>query len=89
MNRRVAKVPVGSKWTHLQPTDREKHFTCVGIERRDTPLGEETLFLMQAVTTKRKRQIPAVDLEDREHWAAGWKTTGAAAPLVAPTAKKK
>ncbi len=61
-----------SKWTAIAPVDREKHFLVVDWVRADD--GEPTdRLVIEAVLTRRVREIPWRDLEDPGRWRVGWR----------------
>jgi tryptophan-rich hypothetical protein len=65
------KLP-GSKWTAVQPVDREKHF-LVHDWVRDAD-GEPTdRVVIEAVLTRRIREIGWRELADRHRWRVGWR----------------
>ncbi|MEH6493754.1 TIGR02450 family Trp-rich protein [Halopseudomonas sp.] len=61
-----------SKWTAVQPQQREKHFmvtACHWSEDQSTLLGIE----LQAVLTGTCRQLDWQALRDSSQWKQGWK----------------
>ncbi len=64
------KLP-GSKWTAVRPVDREKHFLVHDWIRDDD--GEATdRVVIEAVLTRRVREIEWRELEDAGRWRVGW-----------------
>lgn len=61
-----------SKWTALQPQDKEKHFLVVRVLRPDDPLAPVTEVELEAVHSRRSRIIPWITLTDTERWRQGW-----------------
>lgn len=65
------KLP-GSKWTAVEPVDREKHFLVLDWVRDEE--GEPTDQIeLEAVLTNRLREIHWRDLEDFRSWRVGWR----------------
>lgn len=65
------KLP-GSKWTAVEPVDREKHFLVLDWVRDEE--GEPTdQIALEAVLTNRLREIHWRDLEDSRSWRVGWR----------------
>lgn len=59
-----------SKWTALQPVNREKHFLVTELYR-----DEEGIVLaieLQAVLTGRSQRCDWHALKDAGHWRMGW-----------------
>ena len=65
------KLP-GSKWTAVEPVNREKHFLVLDWVRDEE--GEPTDQIeLEAVLTNRLREIHWRDLEDSRSWRVGWR----------------
>lgn len=60
-----------SKWTAVQPENKEKHFIVTAVNR-DAQEVVETCVL-QAVMSKRDYLLPWQDLLDASIWQQGWK----------------
>ena len=61
-----------SKWTAIQPCDREKHFV---VRRVFKKRGEESKAIcveLEAVISKRMRLLSLQELRDATRWARGW-----------------
>ena len=60
-----------SKWTAVEPRNREKHFIVTKL-LRDT---DETIIqcIIEAVHSKRQQTINWRDLQDSDKWRQGWK----------------
>ena len=66
------KKLAGSKWTAVEPVDREKHFLVLDWVRDEE--GEPTdQIALEAVLTNRLREIHWRDLEDSRSWRVGWR----------------
>ena len=67
----LKKLP-GSKWTAVQPVDREKHFVVLGweLDERGEPTDRVEL---EAVLTRAVRRIAWRKLRDRGQWLIGWR----------------
>ena len=65
------KLPM-SKWTAVSPVNKEKHFLVVDWVRDEA--GEPTdRVVVEAVLTKRLREIHWRELEDPRSWRVGWR----------------
>lgn len=59
-----------SKWTAVQPVDREKHFIVTELVRDD---GDRvTGCVLEAVHSRRRRQLDWRELRDDRRWRQGW-----------------
>lgn len=61
-----------SKWTAVQPLQREKHFIvtdCQLDEQEEVVVSVD----LQAVLTKRTQRLPWKLLKDSKQWQAGWR----------------
>jgi len=71
MNKINPKKLLNSKWTSVNPTNKEKHFMVSDIE-----FDEEGLVVscsIEAVISKRSIPIDWNDLKDDRDWIYGWK----------------
>lgn len=71
MNQINPKKLLNSKWTAVQPTNKEKHFIVTEVE-----FDEEGLVVacsIEAVMSKRLSPINWRDLKNDSHWSLGWK----------------
>ena len=66
------KKVVGSKWTAVQPIDREKHFLVVDWVRDLDGMPTDEVQL-EAVLTHRVRTLHWRELEKTETWRIGWR----------------
>ncbi|MFD2167403.1 TIGR02450 family Trp-rich protein [Thalassotalea euphylliae] len=71
MNQVASKKLLHSKWTHVTPVKKEKHFTIINVEFDDD--GKVILCEIQAVLTHNIREINWRDLKDSKVWKQGWK----------------
>jgi len=71
MNRLSPKKLLHTKWTAVQPENKEKHFlvTAVQLDEAEQP---QTVIL-EAVMSKRERQLDWRDLKDSSCWLSGWR----------------
>lgn len=65
-----------SKWTAVQPKNKEKHFVVVKVEMNDDDPQIVDRILLEAVMTKSiytlaREQIK--ELSDKKIWLSGWK----------------
>ncbi len=65
---RLDELP-DSKWSAVQPRNREKHFVVTRVIRSDP---EAPRVELQAVLTKRRIEVPLERLLDPKGWKRGW-----------------
>lgn len=70
MNRINPKKLLHSKWTAVSPLNREKHFMITEMEFEEDVVVR---CVLEAVMTKRARDIDWRDLTDNSLWKMGWK----------------
>jgi len=71
MNQINPKKLLNSKWTAVQPTNKEKHFIVSEVE-----YDEQAIVIsccIEAVMSKRPVLINWQDLKDDSQWLHGWK----------------
>lgn len=61
-----------SKWTALQPSNKEKHFLVVRVLLPEDPHTPITEVELEAVYSRHSRIIPWKTLTDTAHWQQGW-----------------
>tara|TARA_B110000305_G_C19389550_1_gene614070 strand:- start:172 stop:387 length:216 start_codon:yes stop_codon:yes gene_type:complete len=66
-----AKKLLNSKWTILNPTNKEKHFIITELEFDENNIV--THCLIEAVISNRSQQIDWTKLRDTSQWIQGWK----------------
>lgn len=71
MNSISAKKLLNSKWTILNPTNKEKHFIITELEFDENNIA--THCLIEAVISNRSQQIDWTKLRDTSQWIQGWK----------------
>lgn len=71
MNRIHPKKLFRSKWTAAQPVNKEKHFIISEMEFDEK--GNVVRCVIEAVMTKRERELDWHDLKDTQQWRQGWK----------------
>lgn len=64
------KKLLNSKWTATKVEDKEKHFLVVDVEYDED--ANVLRCVIEAVMTKRQRQIKWRDFNDLSQWRAGW-----------------
>lgn len=72
MNRFQAKKLLMSKWTAVEPINKQKHFivtACLEDEASQKILS----CTLEAVMTKNQFEITPNDLKNSEQWRQGWK----------------
>ncbi|WP_417597474.1 TIGR02450 family Trp-rich protein [Oceanospirillum sp.] len=60
-----------SKWTAVEPMDREKHFLVTEVEFDEE--GTVTYCELEAVISHKLYPINWQDLKDASRWRQGWK----------------
>jgi tryptophan-rich hypothetical protein len=70
MNTLNPKKLLNSKWTSVQPVNREKHFLVTEVEYDED--GRVIHCLIEAVLTRRTRTIDWRSLGDSAQWLNGW-----------------
>jgi tryptophan-rich hypothetical protein len=70
MNRIHPKKLLHSKWTAVQPRNREKHFlvTEVLCDAEEVPQS----CTLEAVLSRRAFDVPWRELKDASRWRMGW-----------------
>jgi tryptophan-rich hypothetical protein len=71
MNQIAPKKLLHSKWTHLSPTNKERHFTVINVEFDDD--SNVTLCEIEAILTRRSTAINWRELKNTSIWQQGWK----------------
>jgi tryptophan-rich hypothetical protein len=71
VNRINPRKLLNSKWTAVNPTNREKHFLVSAIEFDEE--GAVIFCSLEAVMSKRWIPIEWKDLQDGNRWIHGWK----------------
>lgn len=62
-----------SKWTAVQPINRERHFLVTAVVEPPMPGAPPEEVELEAVLTKRVLRLPWRALTDRAHWLQGWR----------------
>ncbi|MBT5483755.1 MAG: TIGR02450 family Trp-rich protein [Gammaproteobacteria bacterium] len=65
------KKLLNSKWTSVQPENKEKHFLITEVEYDEE--GVVIYCLMEAVLTQRSFPISWRVLKDHNQWLTGWR----------------
>lgn len=71
-NRLQPKKLLLSKWTAVQPQQREKHFLVSKVIQPEDPLAAIEWIELEAVLTKRVQILRWQALKDEAIWRAGW-----------------
>lgn len=71
MNKFNPKKLLNSKWTAVNPFQKEKHFLITKLEFGEG--GDVLHCLMEAVISNREKQIDWKVLENDDNWLQGWK----------------
>jgi tryptophan-rich hypothetical protein len=61
-----------TKWTAVEPRNKEKHFLVTRIIEPEPPGSPVVLVEIEAVHSKRTRTIGWRELTDAARWARGW-----------------
>ncbi len=61
-----------SKWSAVDPRNREKHFVVTRVIDPRPELGEGPRVELEAVTSGRRVDVGLEDLDDRSVWTRGW-----------------
>ena len=62
-----------SKWTAVHPIAKQKHFLVSRVILPEAPDEKIEFVEIEAVYSKKTRQIPWRDLLNSEEWLQGWK----------------
>jgi tryptophan-rich hypothetical protein len=71
MNALNPKKLLNSKWTSVNPVDKEKHFLVTDVEYDEN--GAITYCLIEAVMTRRSIAIEWRTLGNCDQWVSGWR----------------
>lgn len=71
MNRINPKKLLHSKWTAVQPVNKEKHFMVTEVEFDEA--GAVVDCVIEAVMSKRTESIDWTVLKNTDNWRQGWK----------------
>lgn len=61
-----------SKWTAVQPVDREKHFLVARLLLPDDPAAPLVWVELEAVYSGSRRTLAWRELKDVTRWRQGW-----------------
>lgn len=62
-----------SKWTAVKPMAKQKHFLVSKIITPETPDQPIEFVEIEAIYTKKTKQIAWRELTDTDAWLQGWK----------------
>jgi len=71
MNKINPRKLLNSKWTAVNPVQKEKHFLVTELEMDEE--GEVVLCLIEAVISNRSEAIEWQELKNNRKWLQGWK----------------
>jgi len=71
MNKINPKKLLQSKWTAVEPLNKEKHFMVTEMEFDEE--GNVEICLIEAILSKREEPIDWHVLKDQTKWLQGWK----------------
>ena len=71
MNRINPDKLLNSKWTAVQPVNRQRHFIITSVIKSDD--GLVTGCEIEAVLTHKVSEIDWRELKDSDRWVMGWK----------------
>jgi len=72
MNRLHPKKLLLTKWTAVEPNNREKHFVVSRVGLPEEPGGKVPWVEIEAVHSGRSRRIDWRELRDSTVWKQGW-----------------
>ena len=72
INRVLRKHLVNSKWTAVEPVDRDKHFLVKRVLRAKAEEHELGLVELEAILSKRLHRVSRGELSDATRWRSGW-----------------
>lgn len=70
MNRINPKKLHHSKWTAVQPQNKEKHFLVTDVVL--DAAGHPQACILEAVLSRREMRLDWRELKDEERWRVGW-----------------
>lgn len=71
MNRINPTKLFNSKWTAVQPVDKQRHFIVISVIKSDD--GLVTTCRIEAVLTHKVFDLDWRELKDSSRWVMGWK----------------
>jgi tryptophan-rich hypothetical protein len=71
-NRLNSKKLLLSKWTAVDPQNKEKHFIVSKLLLPDDPAAPLELIELEAIFSKRVVMLPWRALQDSSKWRQGW-----------------
>jgi hypothetical protein len=73
MNNLSPKKLLLTKWTAVQPIDKQKHFLVSKVILPEPPSEKIEFVEIEAVYSQKTSLIPWRDLTNSEIWLQGWK----------------
>jgi tryptophan-rich hypothetical protein len=73
MNNLSPKKLLLTKWTAVQPIDKQKHFLVSKVILPEPPSEKIEFVEIEAVYSQKTSLIPWRDLTNSELWLQGWK----------------
>jgi len=71
MNRINPNKLLNSKWTAVQPVNKQRHFIVTNVIQSDD--GLVTACEIEAVLTRKVSELDWRELKDSSRWIMGWK----------------
>ena len=71
MNTFSSKKLLHSKWTKIESNNKEKHFIVTEIKFGEK--GEVYECIIEAVISKKSKNIDLIELKNDRIWTQGWK----------------
>ena len=71
MNTFSSKKLLHSKWTKIESINKEKHFIVTEIKFDEK--GEVSECIIEAVISKKSKNIDLIELKNDKIWIQGWK----------------
>lgn len=71
MNRINPNKLLNSKWTAVQPVNKQRHFIVTNVIQSDD--GSVTACEIEALLTRKVSELDWRELKDSSQWIMGWK----------------
>lgn len=72
MTRIITTKLLLSKWTRVNPVDKQKHYLVTEVIAPQVPGTDVEFVEIEAVINKRAHQMPWKELLDESVWIQGW-----------------
>ena len=68
-----SKRLLASKWTAVEPRNREKHFVVRHLSKCSAGGRKEDYVELEAILSGRMHRLPLHELSDPTRWTRGWR----------------